>query len=213
MKGYQVNFFLTLNIRNQHTLWPRNPTFRYLWDSFAAQYQSASQCRRHGFGTWVRKIPWRRKWQPTLVFLLGKSHGQRSYSHGIAKSQKQQLAHNVIEIAIVVQLLSCDRLFCNPINCRPPSSSVHGIFPVRMLEWIAIFFSRGSPWPRYQTCVFGNVGRFFAPEAPRKPKRNKILIYKDTCTKYFSVVLFIETSLMLIIHRTIIIIHVISIFS
>ena len=27
---------------------------------------------------WVRKIPWRRKWQPTLVFLPGKSHGQRS---------------------------------------------------------------------------------------------------------------------------------------
>ena len=27
---------------------------------------------------WVRKIPWRRAWQPTLVFLLGESHGQRS---------------------------------------------------------------------------------------------------------------------------------------
>ena len=30
------------------------------------------------FGPWVGKIPWRRKWQPTLVFLLGKSCGQRS---------------------------------------------------------------------------------------------------------------------------------------
>ena len=29
-------------------------------------------------GSWVRKIPWRGKWQPTPVFLLGKSHGQRS---------------------------------------------------------------------------------------------------------------------------------------
>ena len=39
------------------------------------------QCRRHrrrGFDPWVRKIPWRRKWQPTPVFLPGKSHGQRS---------------------------------------------------------------------------------------------------------------------------------------
>ena len=36
------------------------------------------QCRRPGFNSWVRKIPWRRKWQPTLVFLLGESHGQRS---------------------------------------------------------------------------------------------------------------------------------------
>ena len=38
-------------------------------------------CRRHrrwGFDPWVGRIPWRRKWQPTPVFLLGKSHGQRS---------------------------------------------------------------------------------------------------------------------------------------
>ena len=33
---------------------------------------------RPGFNPWVRKIPWRRKWQPTLVLLPGKSHGQRS---------------------------------------------------------------------------------------------------------------------------------------
>ena len=32
----------------------------------------------HGFNLWVRKIPWRRAWQPTLVFLPGESHGQRS---------------------------------------------------------------------------------------------------------------------------------------
>ena len=33
------------------------------------------QCGRPGFGLWVRKIPWRRKWQPTPVFLPGKSLG------------------------------------------------------------------------------------------------------------------------------------------
>ena len=36
------------------------------------------RCKRHGFNPWVRKIPWRRKWQPTPVFLPGESHGQRS---------------------------------------------------------------------------------------------------------------------------------------
>ena len=36
------------------------------------------QCKRHRFDPWVRKIPWRRKWQLTLVFLPGESHGQRS---------------------------------------------------------------------------------------------------------------------------------------
>ena len=39
---------------------------------------SACQCRRCGFDPWVRKIPWRRKGQPTSVFLPGASHWQRS---------------------------------------------------------------------------------------------------------------------------------------
>ena len=39
---------------------------------------SACQCRRPGIDPWVGKNPWRRKWQPTAVFLPGKSHGQRS---------------------------------------------------------------------------------------------------------------------------------------
>ena len=36
------------------------------------------QCRRPRFESWIRKIPWRRKWQLTPVLLPGKSHGQRS---------------------------------------------------------------------------------------------------------------------------------------
>ena len=36
------------------------------------------RCKRHGFNPWLRKIPWRRAWQPTPVFLPGESHGQRS---------------------------------------------------------------------------------------------------------------------------------------
>ena len=39
--------------------------------------ESTCQCGRHGFSPWVRKIPWRRRWPPTPVFLPGKSHGQR----------------------------------------------------------------------------------------------------------------------------------------
>ena len=40
--------------------------------------ESAFQDRRHRFDPWVRKILWRRKWQPTLVSLPGKSHEQRT---------------------------------------------------------------------------------------------------------------------------------------
>ena len=39
---------------------------------------NACQWRRHGFDPWVGKIPWSRKWQPTSVFLPGKSRGQKS---------------------------------------------------------------------------------------------------------------------------------------
>ena len=49
----------------------------------ASGKEPACQCRRlkryrYGFDPWVGKIPWRRAWQPTPVFLSGESHGQRS---------------------------------------------------------------------------------------------------------------------------------------
>ena len=40
--------------------------------------ESAWQCRRCGFDTWVGKNPWRRAWKPTLVFLPGESPQKRS---------------------------------------------------------------------------------------------------------------------------------------
>ena len=42
----------------------------------SSKKKSCLQCRRRGFDPWVGSIPWRRKWQPTLVFLPGESHGQ-----------------------------------------------------------------------------------------------------------------------------------------
>ena len=61
--------------------------------------ESACQCRRHkrhGFNPWVGKIPWSRKWQPTPVFLPGKSHGERNlvgYIHGVTKSRTRLSTH------------------------------------------------------------------------------------------------------------------------
>ena len=42
---------------------------------------------------------------------------------------------------------------CDPMDCSPPGSSVHGISQARILEWIAISFSRGSSQPRDQTLI------------------------------------------------------------
>ena len=49
-------------------------------------------------------------------------------------------------------LQSCPPL-CDPIDCSPPGSSVHGILQARILEWVAIPFSRASSQPRNQTCI------------------------------------------------------------
>ena len=50
---------------------------------------------------------------------------------------------------------------CDPIDCSPPGSSVRGILQARILEWVAISFSRGSSQLRDQTQVFCIAGRFF----------------------------------------------------
>ena len=52
------------------------------------------QFRIYKFDPWVRKIPWRRKWKPTPVFLPGKSHGQRSKRVRHNQATKQQKTSN-----------------------------------------------------------------------------------------------------------------------
>ena len=50
---------------------------------------------------------------------------------------------------------------CDPVDCSPPDSSVHGILQARILEWVAIFFSRGSSQPRDRTQVSRIADRRF----------------------------------------------------
>ena len=57
---------------------------------------------------------------------------------------------------------------CNPMDCRLSGSSVHGIFQARVLEWIAISFSRGSSQPRNRTQVPRIAGRRFTIWATRE---------------------------------------------
>ena len=64
---------------------------------------SGKECRRRGFDPWVGKIPWRRKWQATPVFLSGKSHGQRNlvgYSlWGLKESDMSEQLNNKIPLS------------------------------------------------------------------------------------------------------------------
>ena len=67
-----------------HTLNMHIRVIMYIYRSFlggASGKELTCQCRRckrRGFDPWVRKIPWRRAWQPTPILLPGESHGQRS---------------------------------------------------------------------------------------------------------------------------------------
>ena len=62
---------------------------------------------------------------------------------------------------------SCSTL-CDPMNCSPPGSSVHGILQARILEWVAIPFSKGFSQPRKWIRVSSIAGRFFTIWATRE---------------------------------------------
>ena len=62
---------------------------------------------------------------------------------------------------------SCPTL-CDPMDCSPPGSLVHGIFQAWILEWVAISFSRGSSQPRDRTQVSRVVCRCFTIWATRE---------------------------------------------
>ena len=59
----------------------------------AQTVKNLSAIRRPGFNPWVRKIPWRRAWQPTPVLLPAESHGQRSLA-GLQSMRSQRVGHN-----------------------------------------------------------------------------------------------------------------------
>ena len=83
---------LTLNMRGllSHSGLISTHTLRVGFPGGASGKEPVSQCRRHKrcmFNPWVRKIPWRRAWQPTPVFLPGESHEhRRAMIHRVTKN-------------------------------------------------------------------------------------------------------------------------------
>ena len=69
-----------------------------------------------------------------------------------------------LDACVCAKSLQLCLTLCDPMDCGPPGSSVHGILQARILEWVAMPFSRGSSQPRDQTCVsffsiWGALGR------------------------------------------------------
>ena len=64
------------------------------------------------------------------------------------------------------------------MNCRLLGSSVHGIFQTRILQWVAISFSRGLPGPGIEPRCPALQGDSLPPELPGKPQGGKFLSLK-----------------------------------
>ena len=85
---------------------------------------------------------------------------------------------------------------CDPMDGSLPCFSVHAIFQARVLEWVAISFSRGSSWPRDWTQVSCIAGRRFTLWATRVPPKFSWLVYSS------STVFLFRTSCFEIIHAS-----------
>ena len=72
-------------------------------------------CRRPRFDPWVWKTPWRRKWQPTLVFLPGEFHGQRSH-HRLQSMGSQRVRHDGVSYTFHFQLLGQTQTNLAPLS-------------------------------------------------------------------------------------------------
>ena len=104
--------------------------------------------------------------------------------------------HQTVDSAWPMKLLvaqSCPTS-CDPMDCSLPGSSVHGILQARMLEWVAIPFSRGSSWPRDWTwisCVI--AGRFFTVWATREAHL-VYRLYVKTCLVVWTLISCVDSA-------------------
>ena len=127
---------------------------------------------RQEFNPWVGKIPWRRAWKHTPVFLPGESHGERGawWVQSIVLQRVGREGRNLARthtsfhvVIFVVQSLSHVWLY-DSMDCGPPGSSVHEILQVRILEWVVTSFSWGSSWSRNRTQVSCIADLFIVPD-------------------------------------------------
>ena len=101
------------------------------------------------------------RWQPTRLLCPLDSPGKNTGvgCHFLLQCMKVKSESEVAQSCLT---------FSDPMDCSPPGSSIHGIFQARVLEWVAISFSRGSSWPRDQTQVLHIAGRLFNSKPPGK---------------------------------------------
>ena len=89
---------------------------------------------------------------------------QRSFNRALSTQHRPQLPSKHIHhcVCVYVCVLAAQLcLICDPLDCSPPGSSIHGILQARTLEWVAMPSSRGSSQPKDWTWVSCIAGGFF----------------------------------------------------
>ena len=92
------------------------------------------------------------------------SNGRLSLSHAFSLFQSLFCSYGYTGPTYLIQSSSVTQshpTLWDPMDYSPPGSSVHGVLQARILECVAIPFSRGSSWPKDRTWVSCIAGRFF----------------------------------------------------
>ena len=120
--------------------------------------ESACQWRRWGLDPWVRKIPWRRKRQPTPVFLPGKSHGQKGLG-GYSPWSLQRAGHDSSNLAATAEdagsLGGCEGV--SPSSAAGGWGGAQPPMPFEssttLFHWRILFLCTGQ-FPRYSETLY-----------------------------------------------------------
>ena len=107
--------------------------------SFPGGSESTCQCRRLELDPWVRKITWRRKWQPTPVFLPGESHRQEEHG-GLQAMGSQGVGHKWATDALKASLLQISRFFPPPLQLRAKDTDCQENFLLLKLDFYSHLF-------------------------------------------------------------------------
>ena len=117
------------------------------------------------FNGFTYKIPWWQGWRLAMGSRIGISLTKGGQATNRTDVQFAQSSWQPWTLAYMhgKSLQSCPAL-CDPMDCSLPGSSVHGILQARILEWVAISFSRAPSWPRDQnriSYISSTGSRFF----------------------------------------------------
>ena len=111
------------------------------------------------------------RWEETRQWAVVVCKGCRKWNSQIPLSPPRAINNilsHILWSEVKVLVLQLCPTFCNPMDCNPPGSSVHGIFQARILEWVAIPFFSGSSQTKDQTQVSSLQADSLPPEPPGK---------------------------------------------